>query len=152
SASQFVVGKNQQQETHFTFDVVASANLIAGAALSFTAASYGGGAATIAETVSALPNGLLVSTLIPNNYIYEYLSDGLTSLTVSKDISLHGGRDTNALTYLSDFTQSFGTKAGGGGGGGATPEPASITLLGIGVAGLIGYRWRATRMAKCTAT
>jgi hypothetical protein len=27
----------------------------------------------------------------------------------------------------------------------ATPEPTSLTLLGIGAAGLLGYRWRSAR-------
>jgi hypothetical protein len=29
----------------------------------------------------------------------------------------------------------------------ATPEPASLTLLGIGAAGLLGYGWRRKRAA-----
>jgi PEP-CTERM motif len=30
----------------------------------------------------------------------------------------------------------------------AAPEPASLTLLGIGIAGIAGYRWRRNVMGK----
>jgi hypothetical protein len=138
SASQFMVGMGQQQQTYFTFDVTASASLISAAALSFTAAAYGGGSASIAETVAAIPNGLLVSTLIPNNYAYGQLAAPLASLTVGKNISLVGATDPGALTFLSDFTYSFDEKSGGSG---AVPEPATLGLFAIGVIALIGYRF-----------
>lgn len=140
SPSQFIAGMGQQQETHFTFNVKAASSLITGAALSFTAAAYGGGSATIVEAVTSLPNGLIVSTLIPQNYQYGQLTNPLTSIAVSKDIALVGGTDPGALTFLSDFTQSFTTS-----GGGVVPEPASVTLMAIGFVALVGYRWRAGR-------
>ncbi len=34
------------------------------------------------------------------------------------------------------------------GGGGATPEPATITLLGISAAGMLGYGWRRRRQGR----
>jgi hypothetical protein len=139
SPSQFLVMQNQQQETHFTFNVVATAGMISGAALSFTAASFGGGMATIAESVTNLQNGLLVSTLIPNNYAHGQLTAPLASILVSKDIALVGGSAPNALTFLSDFSQHFDRTSG------AVPEPASITLLGTGIVGLIAIGARQKR-------
>jgi hypothetical protein len=143
SASQFMVGQGQQQETHFSFTVAASGSLITSAALGFTAAAFGGGSASIAEAVTGLSNGLLVSTLIPNNYAAGQLANPLSTLAVSKDLSLVGGGAPNALTFLSDFSQGFDTKSA------AVPEPASVALLGVGALGLAAYRWRAGRLARC---
>jgi hypothetical protein len=147
SPSQFMVGLGQQQQTHFTFNVVASANLIAGAGLSLTAAAYGGGTATIAGSFSAIPNGLFVSTLIPQNYAYGSINAPLASITVSKDITLVGGHQANSSVLVSGFMQSFDTKPGSG----AVPEPASLALFSIGIIALVGYRWRAARTRRAVA-
>ncbi len=144
SPSQFVVGMGQQQETHFTFTVTSATSFITGAGMSFTAAAYGAGSATIGGALTAVPNGLLVSTLIPQNHAYGKLTGPLSSITINKDISLVGGGDPGSLTFLSDFSTSFSSS-------GVVPEPASATLLAIGVVALVGYRIRSARAGR-TAT
>jgi hypothetical protein len=51
------------------------------------------------------------------------------------------GTDQGALTFTSfGATGTFGATLG-------TPEPASLTLLGSGAAGLAGYGWRRRKRA-----
>jgi hypothetical protein len=53
-----------------------------------------------------------------------------------------------ANSTISDVTFQFGTGPSdvtgqpGGGHVASTPEPASLTLLGVGVLGVVGYSWR----------
>jgi hypothetical protein len=57
--------------------------------------------------------------------------------------------DTGGFDFAAIGNESFAWRPIGGAGGqsGAAPEPASLTLLGIGAAGMIGYGWRRRKLA-----
>jgi len=59
-----------------------------------------------------------------------------TAITVTKNIAVSGGTQTNSFGHLSSITQTLGV----------IPEPTSITLLAIGAGSLLAFRrvskWR----------
>ncbi len=58
------------------------------------------------------------------------------------------GRTATPITDLIASGQSFTVSVSGYGPGFSTPEPSSLTLLGIGALTLLGYGWRRCRMTR----
>ncbi len=122
------------------------------AELSYTAATTGGGSASIAEVVRDLANNQLGQQLVieqqnlPNGgkSFSKITFAPQTSIQVSKDISLIGtafvtNADINAA-QMSDFSQIFDPPP--------VPEPSGIVMGAIASGGVGWICWRRTRKRK----
>lgn len=123
-------------DTKFSFNVSAPGKLIDDAALNLnTFGVRNGGAIQIAETIrdgSTVVGSLLASNLTPTDH--TFFTDLHQSLLVSKDVGLTSiSTDAgNSQAFISDFDQRFSEQ----------PEPSGVILMGLGVLGMVGYRWR----------
>jgi len=93
----------------------------------------GTGAATVGETLTNTVTGGLIGTLtasLPGDPVDSITFAGVSSITVSKDIILNAGTDGTAS--VSVVSQGFSSSI--------IPEPTSLSLLGIGMAGFFTFR------------
>jgi hypothetical protein len=151
------VTSNQFQDIRFEFNVRTDPllNLIVDDYLEMNGGTYGEGIAFITETVSD-ENG---NPLTPPASLHVFANkDGEQTtdiayfnpqdiLTIRKDVHVFGGRGDacsipiNCAAAISDFSQLFSQYVGpttgdSTGGTSSVPEPASMVLLGIGLASL----------------
>jgi hypothetical protein len=125
-----------------TYTVTAPAGeKLTDAVLTITGSATGTGASSVGETLvntatGALIGSLTASTSSPQDTI---TFAGVQSITVTKDLILNGGTDGSAS--VSVVSQGFSSS-------GTVPEPTSMALLGIGMAGFFTYR----RLFKRAAT
>jgi hypothetical protein len=139
SPTQFRVFQNQTQLTHLEYDVFTSAaSQISGASMSFTAGAQGNGVAAIDGALTNVPGGLSVSTALPVSQAHALLTAPIERVHVVHDITLIGGSNVGSMTFVNDFTMMCDN-----------PEPSSLTLLALGGAVLIGFRWRYAA-GRCT--
>ncbi len=135
SNGQFEAGTNQFLSTHFEFNVIARPpTLLHSAGLEFTASAHADSSGQITGTLDNNLPGLSVRTTTPFDHSQSLFPTGKDRLHVGMDIRLTGGLDAEAIASMDSFTFYV-----------AQPEPATITLLGIGAVGLVGYRWRRSR-------
>jgi len=115
--------------------------LLTDATLVIAGSVTGTGAASVGETLVNTATGALIGTLtasLPGATVDTISFAGVQSITVSKDIILNAG--TSGAASVSIVSQGFSS--------GTVPEPTSMALLGIGMAGFFTYR----RLFKRTAT
>lgn len=139
---QFQLKRGTTQLTHFEFDVITTPpDHVSSATLA--SATTGGnnnggglsGAATILDKVSGLPGGLVVSTIKGIDWTHKDLPFPVTFVHVSRDVVLDGKDGGIALDGFSSTFQE-------------APEPATATLLGLGILGLAGAQWRRFRKGR----
>jgi hypothetical protein len=136
SENQFLAGPGQFQATHFEFNVIGRDATFHGANLELTASAHTG----TSEITGMLDNhvpGMSVRTTTPFGSSHSEFPSGKDRMHVSLDIRLTGGEDRESLAKLDSFSFSVDQ-----------PEPGTLTLIGIGAVGLVGYRWRRNRRTK----
>jgi hypothetical protein len=99
-------------------------------------ATIGASSASLAETSLA---GIGTLPVLMGTFTFEGLSPGMTTISVDQE--------TPGPTFVTSSGATPGVVAGTAtitveGPTTGVPEPASLTLLGIGAVGLIGYGWR----------
>jgi hypothetical protein len=117
----------------FTYTVTAPAGQsLTDAILTITGSVTGTGAASVGETLVNTATGALIGTLTASTgSAQDSISfAGVQSITVTKDLILNAG--TNGTASVSVVSQGFSS--------GTVPEPSSMALLGIGMAGFFTYR------------
>jgi hypothetical protein len=107
--------------------------LINDALLSGVFSTFGGtGSASVGESLFNAANGALVGTLEiaspPGSVADSIKFAGVSSILVQKDIILVGGSNGASISFVNQGYSS------------AVPEPASLSLMGIGMAGFFAYR------------
>jgi hypothetical protein len=114
-------------------------SLITDAVLSASMGNNGGtGSVSIVELLS-FPDGSAQSmeVSLPGSSDTSLTFPGVQSILVQKDIFINGGSLGANVSFID---QGFSSSN-------VVPEPATLTLLGIGAAGLFGYGWRRRKRA-----
>jgi hypothetical protein len=130
-------------------------------------ATFTGPADNNTFTVGANPNGLPTGSYNLSNPGWGIYSTDLTPNAGSTVPATFDATSNGAIVYDSTgraivngfLVDTFADPTQGAalyqaeldsfaGGSSATPEPASLTLLGLGALGALGYRWRQRRQAK----
>jgi hypothetical protein len=135
---QFTVGQNGSLNAKFEFKAHSRSGEFDKAYLQLTASAHE--ADSFAHIKGQLDNGLpglSVRTKTPFDTATSDFGSPKDRIIIAIDINLLGGGDTEAGSSVDSFKFTVDPKE--------PPEPASLTLLGIGAAGLIGYRWRRNR-------
>jgi len=96
----------------------------------------GTAANTPAHTILGSPNGSNAYANANGSIVGNKPHNAFLVGTVGFDLTIP---NIDANSVITDVHFSFGTTPGDNG---HAPEPASITLLGIGIAGMAAYRWR----------
>ena len=149
----FLTIGNETVNAHLTFDVTAldPTKKISIAEQEFTAATAGGGSASIAEVVNGTSNNQLGQQLVieqqnlPNGgeSFAEMTFAPQTTVQVSKAILLVGnafaGTGNINVAQMSDFSQIFNP---------AVPEPGGVVLATLGSGGVGWFGWRRGRRRK----
>lgn len=149
----FLTIGNQTVDAHLTFDVTSldPADGIDTAKLDFTAATAGGGSASISEVVRGAANNQLGQQLVieqqnlPNGgqSFAEMTFPPQTTVQVSKDILLVGnafaGTGNINVAQMSDFSQIFNP---------VVPEPGGLVLAMFGSGGVGWFGWRQGQLRK----
>jgi hypothetical protein len=131
--AQFRVGPNKDQDTRFTFTVTSTDpnDPIPGGNVGFGARATGGSTVSLTAGVVGKPNAMLLASNSNGSLSTGFLALPQPSLDMAVDIHLHGGPGPLAFAFLRNFQIIS-----------EAPEPASLTLFGLGGLGLIAYRWR----------
>jgi hypothetical protein len=149
----FLTVGNQTLDAHLGFDVTALDPMkkITLAELSYTAATAGGGSASISEVVRDIANHQLGQQLVIEQQNLPNGGQSFTSMTfapqstiqVSKDILLIGnafaGTGPINVATISDFSQIFNPPV---------PEPSGIVMAALGSGGIGWFGWRRKRRRK----
>jgi hypothetical protein len=131
-SAQFSVTSPQALGIHFVYDVVSGpGSTLHSTALAFQAAGHNTGNAKITASMNDGSGLLTVSTASGTYKTTAALAQPSATVHTSLDISLFGGVRPTGVATIDHFTLLYDN-----------PEPGSLTLLGIGVVGLLGYRWR----------
>jgi hypothetical protein len=140
---QTATGANGFLNAHFEFKVTGrDSTTFTAAALELTASAHGpnSGAHVAGVLDNGLP-GLSVRTTQPPNTSRTQFPNSLDRLVVGINLQLTGGAEAESLAQIENFMFFVHRNEGQV----DTPEPATLTMLGLGAAGLIGYRWRRSR-------
>jgi hypothetical protein len=135
---QFVAGSDQSLSAHFEFKVTSPRGekfAMAGLQLTASAHDSSGSSGHVLGTLDNNLPGLSVRTTNPFNNSQSNFPDPLDRIHVQIDIELNGGAGPEALASLDGLEFTIGGLR-------PTPEPGTLTLLGIGAVGLVGYGWR----------
>jgi hypothetical protein len=136
-STQFRVESLQSLGIRFDYDVVSGpGGVLHNAGLDFQAAGHNTGSAKITASLNDGSGLLAVSTASRTYKSATSLSAASAVVHTSLDISLFGGVRPTGIATIDHFTLLYDN-----------PEPASLTLLGMGVVGLLGYRWRRCRQS-----
>jgi hypothetical protein len=110
-----------------------SGELLNDAYLSIAGSAINGGVASVGETLTNTATGAFITTLtasLPGAGVDSATFAGVQSITVTKDIIMVGN---GGFASISVVNQGFSSTT-------AVPEPTSMALLGIGMAGFFTYR------------
>lgn len=132
-----VLGSAANSYADLTLSYTVAANggaMIEDAGLAVTGSLFGGnGIYSVGETLS---NGTTLEVYSGSSGTDHKSFAAVSSLTAYKDIYVQGGTGSPGTpTNISLIGQSYSLS-------GSVPEPASMGLLGIGLAGLLAYRRR----------